>query len=1840
MRPTLPPLLRLSALSLAIAVCFTAPTGAQAQQILRAGGNGGGISGSISGQGGIAGGGGGGGGYLFNKGGDAQQTLTGGAQAGNGLGPGGGMGAWSGVAGGGGGGGDNDNNLGGDGGEGNLTTQAYYRLFTNLRGGSGGSALSDSGAAAGGGGGGAGLVVLSQNGMIETAGAFVIGGDGGTSETGNPNHRINGGGGGAGLVLARGGEVRVTGNSRIIGGRGGDSFFMFTRAGDGGAGVFLYDGGTLAISSGAGVQGGDAGGGGSFAGVAAAGVLSNLGNVVNAGAIAGGAGRLSFQNVAGAGGAGIEAWGGTIRNDATAQISGGMGGTTDSASPTSVTGAGGAGIVFRNGQAASLVNAGKIYGGIGGLVPLNARIAGPGGVGITGAGSGNISIVNSGEIAGGLSSDQRRTNAIELFGSGNRLELQPGGSIIGNVVVAAGGADNVLALGGDIGTGLFDVTRIGADQAYRGFDRFEKTGAGTWILSGPGTQDWLVKQGTLGGNTQSIGGNVRFADASNATLILDQGTHGVYAGTISGAGALTKKGAAVLTLTGSNSYTGGTSVLDGTLALSTRDPAGSVQGAIDTSARLELYNTSAGISRITIASGTGSAHFYSDANASNARLVNDNLLGFYDISSAGRASVLNNGNMFFFADSTAGQARISNTGRLNFLGHADGGTATLINAPGATIDFSQSAGAAGDGKLSVGVLTGDGTVFLGNNELTIHGGSGGFDFTGVIADGGSAGTTGASLVKAGDDTMTLRGRNTYTGPTTVRSGMLVAGGADVLRSSSALKVESAGTFSIGGFNVTVGALSGAGLITNTGGVLRTLTVDSAQDSTFSGRLADSQSASLSLQKQGSGTLILSGSNTFNGAERGELAATQIFGGTLQFGDGSGSVNRLGGTLEVYEGGALSIAAGTTVNVARTVNLINLGFGVGAVLSIAANADGPSLTADRVNIDLRSRLNLSGIQGAIAQDQLLIDTRSGIFGDFARVNIGGFAGPVDYLSVSTRKSADGLQYFATYGLNWSANTSLSHGTFTLADADNRFTVNADLTDQAANPVTGWDGTSLSKAGAGTLVLSGNNTYTGGTTIGGGTLQLGDGGNSGSIQGDVHNLGTLAFNRGDTMTFSGNISGTGAVRQIGAGTTLLTGANRHTGGTIVENGTLRAGSATAFAPGTAYTINGGTLDLNDHDLTMSALSGSGGTVALGAATLTIDQSTDSAYAGAFSGSGELVKLGTGTLTLTGPSTLSLRLGSGALVTSAEGLGGDAVLAAGTSLAFNQVTSATYGGRLSGAGDLRKTGAGKLELSGDSSGFTGTTTLQAGILAVNGRLGGALEVGAAGRLQGNGSVGNTTVNGTVAPGNSIGTLNVAGNLVFNPGSIYEVEVNPAGQSDRILATGSATLNGGTVQVHAGVGDYARSNRYTILSANGGRTGTFGGVTSNLAFLSPSLEYDANNAYLTLTRNTVGFEEAGTTGNQTGAGGAAGGLGPGNPLHDAILGLSAAQARGAFDQLSGEVYASVRTALIEDSRYLRDAVNARLRTGFNDDGQSGDGLSRGVPSPVAAAVYENGQPRAITPGTDRVSLWSQAFGAWARTNSQGNAARLTRSTGGFLAGADAPVSRHWRLGATAGYSRTGFDVKDRLSSGSSDNYHLGLYAGAVWGNLALRAGASHTWHDLSARREAAFPGFSDRLKSGYRAGTSQVFGELGYRIQAGRATFEPYANLAHVSLRTRGYTEQGGAAALAAAASTTDTTFTTLGLRAARSFDLQGSTLTVRGMAGWRHTIGDLSPQAMLRFAAGGGGYTVNGVPLARNSAAIEAGLDYAASVNTTLGLAYNGQLGGNQGDHALKATLNLRF
>lgn len=534
------------------------------------------------------------------------------------------------------------------------------------------------------------------------------------------------------------------------------------------------------------------------------------------------------------------------------------------------------------------------------------------------------------------------------------------------------------------------------------------------------------------------------------------------------------------------------------------------------------------------------------------------------------------------------------------------------------------------------------------------------------------------------------------------------------------------------------------------------------------------------------------------------------------------------------------------------------------------------------------------------------------------------------------------------------------------------------------------------------------------------------------------------------------------------------------------------------------------------------------------------------------------------------------------------------------------------------------------------TGQLSMNAGLLSVDGLIDGDVQIMAGASLAGTGTVGNTTIasGGALAPGNSIGTLTVDGDLVFDAGSRYLVEVDPQGSgADLIHVTGAATLAGGSV-VHIGAdGAYDPSSAYRILKADGSLSGAFDTVTSDFAFLTPDLAYDygAGTVDLLLERNQVSFPDKALTRNQLAAAAGVESLGAGNAAYNAVVTLpdDAARIRAGFDALSGEIHASAKTALIEESRFVRDAVIDRMRTAF--------GAVASSATPVH--TYGANQAASAAATTDRFAAWGNAFGSWGHADNDGNAARLKRSTRGLLVGADGEVFDAWRAGVVAGYSRSKFDAAERASSGESDNYHLGLYGGRQWGRLGLRSGLAYTWHNIQTNRSLAIGSFSDRLSSDYHAGTFQIFGELGYRIDAPAVSFEPFAALAHISQHTDGYTENGAAAALQSKGQSTDTTFTTLGLRGATHFALGRTQASVRGALGWRHAFGDTLPTSTHRFSAGDA-FTVAGVPIARNAAVLEAGLDLLIAPDAILGLSYIGQIASGAKDHGAKATLSMRF
>jgi subtilase-type serine protease len=571
-----------------------------------------------------------------------------------------------------------------------------------------------------------------------------------------------------------------------------------------------------------------------------------------------------------------------------------------------------------------------------------------------------------------------------------------------------------------------------------------------------------------------------------------------------------------------------------------------------------------------------------------------------------------------------------------------------------------------------------------------------------------------------------------------------------------------------------------------------------------------------------------------------------------------------------------------------------------------------------------------------------------------------------------------------------------------------------------------------------------------------------------------------------------------------------------------------------------------------------------------------------------------------------------------------------------------SSIWSNSISGVGDLKKRGDGTLVLTGANT-YTGPTSVLGGTLAVDGSIVSEANVSSAGTLAGIGAVGSVTASlgGAVAPGSMLdptkatAVLTVNGDFVQQAGSTYLAGIAPSKASDLIDVTGSAAINkeANVNLVREGAGHFSVDTRYTLLTAAGGVIGAYGGLTGGLFTDSPfvdfELAYDPTNVYLNVDRNSVTYAHVGNTFNQRSVGAAAEALGSGNTIHDNILFLTGQETRNAFDLLSGEIHASVHSAFVEDSHFIRDAAGDRIRAAF-----AGVGAST-----VPVMAYGPEGPELAPATSENFAVWGSGFGAWGHLDGDGNAARLDRSTGGFLAGGDAAIGESWRLGLLAGYSHTSIHVDDRASSGSSSNYHLGLYAGTQRGPLGFRSGLAYTWHRIETGRSVAFAGFSDSLSADYDAGTFQAFGELGYRIDIASVSFEPYANLAYVNFSADGFSEDGGAAALSGKDRSSDTTFTTIGLRASTALTLGSVSTTARGGIGWRHAFGDVVPQTALAFT-GGSSFAVEGAPIARNAAVIEAGLDVNLTDKATIGLAYQGQLASDAQEHGFNAKLGMRF
>ncbi|EBX9029198.1 TPA: fibronectin-binding autotransporter adhesin ShdA [Salmonella enterica] len=818
-----------------------------------------------------------------------------------------------------------------------------------------------------------------------------------------------------------------------------------------------------------------------------------------------------------------------------------------------------------------------------------------------------------------------------------------------------------------------------------------------------------------------------------------------------------------------------------------------------------------------------------------------------------------------------------------------------------TLILSNTGNDYGDTEIDGGILAAKDAASLGTGDVTIAE-SATLALSQGTLDNNVTGE--GQIVKSGSDELIVTGDNTYSGGTTISGGTLTADHADSLGTGA---VANSGVLQVGEGELE-NTLSGSGSLVKTGtGELTlsgdnsysggttiiggTLTADHA-DSLGTGAVANSGvlqvgegelentlSGSGSLVKTGTGELTLGGDNSYSGD-------TTIADGTLIAANvnalGSGNIDN-SGTLMLDANGAFELAnitthtgATTALAAGSTLDAGQLTQEDGSTLSIdlGAATDDAVITADSVT--LGGTLNVTGIGSVTdswtpeAYTYTLIDSDSAITSDFDDLTIAGMnREDVDFLTIDGKvDEADNTHYDLTASLSWYADrdnaTTDAHGTFTLSDPDGSFNVAATLTDvdDTLDPGSRWDGKSLTKEGAGTLILSGDNDYSGGTTINEGTLVAASTTALGT--GLVDNNATLVLDAdGEVSAVGGITTHSGATTQLALGTSLDLGDSaliQQDGSTL--NVELNSDSVQPLITGSSATL-GGDLVVSDASLQARASDAEFQSFKL------MDMTSD--ISGDFTSLTMNLTDKPDYLTVTGTINpedaseylLTEGLSWNATATSATPAHGTFTLGAGDSF---EVTSVL--GDKTGNGDwdgktLTKLGAGKLTLSGVNT-YTGDTNVQEGTLwlagdGTIGEVGSQQAVNVASGATFGGSNG-TTVNGkvtnegtlvfgdseetgaiftlngdlvnmgTIASGSTSSTpgntLYVDGNYTGNGGSLYLNTVlgDDDSATDKLVITGDAS---GTTDLYInGIGDGAQTT-------NGIEVVDVGGVSTSDAFV-----------------------------------------------------------------------------------------------------------------------------------------------------------------------------------------------------------------------------------------------------------------------------------------------------------------------------------------------------------------------------------------------------------------------
>jgi len=598
----------------------------------------------------------------------------------------------------------------------------------------------------------------------------------------------------------------------------------------------------------------------------------------------------------------------------------------------------------------------------------------------------------------------------------------------------------------------------------------------------------------------------------------------------------------------------------------------------------------------------------------------------------------------------------------------------------------------------------------------------------------------------------------------------------------------------------------------------------------------------------------------------------------------------------------------------------------------------------------------------------------------------------------------------------------------------------------------------------------------------------------------------------------------------------------------------------------------------------------------------------------------KIGTSTWTLTGAGTQNWTISQGTLIGDTNSLAGTAITN-NAAIVYNQNFNGTYAGAIGGSGTFTKDGSGTVALTG-MNGYTGATTVTNGVLEVDGSIAASslTTVSSGAALTGTGTVGNTQINSGAlfAPGNGMpGTvMTIAGNLAFQSGAAYLVQLNPPASSSTIV-TGSATLNGATVDAQFANGSYV-SKQYTILTAMNGVSGTFGAlVNSNLpSGFHTTLSSDANDVFLNLALNFTPPPSAGglNVNQQNVANAITGFFNSNGSIPIVFGGLTPA----GLTQLPGEIATTSQQTtfdamnlfmgLLTDPFMDRGGVPVAggVAHGFADEG------GRTSKRTDAFAMYTKAPPVAYA--TPLWSVWAAGFGGSQTTsgNTVVGSNDTTSRIFGTAVGADYLLAPHTIAGVALAGGGTNFSVNN-LGSGRSDLFQAGAYLRHTNGPFYLSAAAAYGWQDITTDRIVTVAGL-DRLHAEFNANAWSGRVEGGYRFVApwvGGVGITPYAAGQFTNFDLPGYMEQAIVGtnnfALGYTAKNVTDTRSELGVRTDRSFAMQNGILTLRGRFAWAHDFDPDRSIAATFQTLPGATFVVNGAAQASDSALTTASIEW---------------------------------